>query len=73
LAGASRGGRPRGKSSRRDRLILIAIIIIAALFILRRTTRLARMGRVTNSHALAAAVAPSNAAIPPPGAGRALG
>jgi len=61
----SRGERPRRKNDRRDRLILIAIIIIAGLFILRRTVRLAQMGRVTLSRATAAGVAPPNEQLSP--------
>jgi hypothetical protein len=58
VAGSSRGGGPRRKTRRRDRLILIAIIIIAGLLILRRTVRLAHLGRVTLSRATATRVAP---------------
>jgi hypothetical protein len=73
IAESSRGGGSRWKSHRRDRLILIAIIIIAGLFILRRTVRLAQIRRITLSRATAAVVAPSSEYLSPSGTGRSSG
>jgi hypothetical protein len=63
LGGPLRGGGSRQKNRRRDRLILIAVMILVGLFLIRRSVRLAHLGG--HSDETAAGVAPPNENISP--------